>query len=519
MFFNDWLSRRTLYTPHRVAVVDDSDGRRYRYCELEARANRVADHLRNLLGVEPSDRVACLSANRIEYLDLYFACGKLGAVLVPLNLRLPSAGVLDLLEDCRPKVLFYEAAFAEIADDARKADLAERAVAIDAADPNHGETPLTELLSADALAADCDGRAAFEAHRARESDTAMILYTSGTTGRAKGAMISYRQIHWNAFNTINGLQLTQDDAAFLNMPLYHTGGWHVLFTPLMLLGGRVVLQKRFDPERCNQLIGPEGITILFGVPTTLRMMWQAANFSAADFTKVRFAIFGGESCPLPIIEAYAQRHVAMRQGYGLTEAGPNCFSLPAEDSIRKQGSIGFPNFHIGVRLVTDDGREPAVGEVGELWMKGPHVFSGYWDNPQETDQTLRDGWLATGDLMKRDEEGYFYLVGRKKDMYVSGGENVYPAQVERVLQSHAAVNLAAVVGVPDATWGETGWAFVSLHPDQSVASYELIEWCMRHLAKFQCPSRLVLMEALPTGHSGKVDKLVLKRHAEQRSKE
>jgi fatty-acyl-CoA synthase len=337
----------------------------------------------------------------------------------------------------------------------------------------------------------------------------MILYTSGTTGRAKGAMITYRQVHWNALNTIIGLQLTQEDTAFLNMPLYHTGGWHVLFTPLMLLGGRVVLQRRFDPERCNEQVGPEGITILFGVPTTLRMMWQAANFSTADFTRVRFAIFGGESCPMPVIEAYRTRGVAMRQGYGLTEAGPNCFSLPAEDSIRKQGSIGFPNFHVAARLVKEDGSEAGVDEVGELWMKGPHVFAGYWDNPTETATTLQQGWLATGDLMTRDAEGYYSVVGRKKEMYVSGGENVYPAQVERVLQSHDAVASAAVIGIPDPRWGETGLAFITLHSGQSISESELLAWCKQRLATFQCPTRLVVVNELPMGTSGKINKLVL----------
>ncbi len=348
----------------------------------------------------------------------------------------------------------------------------------------------------------------------RESDTAMILYTSGTTGRAKGAMISYRQIHWNALNTVIGLQLTQDDAAFLNMPLYHTGGWHVLFTPLMLLGGRVVSAERFDADRCNQTLGPEGVTILFGVPTTLRMMWQAANFTTADFSRVRFAIFGGESCPLPVLQAYLERGVAMRQGYGLTEAGPNCFSLPAADAIRKQGSIGFPNFHVGVRLVRPDGRDAEIGEVGELWMKGPHVFSGYWNNPDETRQALHDGWLATGDLMTCDDQGYYYVVGRSKEMFVSGGENVYPAQVERVLQQHPAIALAAVIGVADPKWGESGWAFLMFKDGQSVDPGALRDWCKQHLASFQCPRRFIALTELPMGASGKIDKLALRRSVE-----
>jgi fatty-acyl-CoA synthase len=197
----------------------------------------------------------------------------------------------------------------------------------------------------------------------------------------------------------------------------------------------------------------------------------------------------------------------------LTEAGPNCFSLPAEDAIRKQGSIGFPNFFIGTRLLRDDGSTASVGEVGELCMKGPHVFGGYWGDPEETSRTLDNGWLRTGDLMKVDEAGYYYVVGRKKEMYISGGENVYPAQIERVLQSHDAVAMAAVIGVPHPKWGETGWAFCQLHEHSRASEDELIEWCRQHLAKYQCPTRVVLVQELPLGHSAKIDKPALRRQA------
>ena len=508
MTLNDWLSRRRLYTPQRIGVVDDANQRRYTYAELDVRATRVAGQLQAEFGILPGDRVACLAGNRIEYIDLYFACGKLGAVLVPLNFRLPGSAVAELVEDCAPGVLVYERQFAHLAETASQADANLRRWPMNSSPgdaDSHSSTPWGEASSAVGITA----------HQADELDTAMILYTSGTTGRSKGAMISYRQIHWNALNTIIGLQLTQEDASFLNMPLFHTGGWHVLFTPLMLLGGRVILQPRFDAERCNALLGPEGITILFGVPTTLRMMREAPNFAAADFATVRFAIFGGETCPLPVIEAYAQRGIAMRQGYGLTEAGPNCFSLPSEAAIRKQGSIGFPNFHVDVRLQKPDGGEAGAGEVGELLMRGPHLFNGYWNDPAATAAALQDGWLATGDLMQRDNEGYYFVVGRKKEMYVSGGENVYPAQVERVIQRHPAVALAAVFGVPDPQWGETGCAFVKLHADQTTGEETLRAWCRQHLAKFQCPTKILVVDDLPLGPSGKVDKLTLAEQARQ----
>ena len=243
MSLNDWFSRRRLYTPERVGIVDDFDGRRYRYSELDERATRGAQHLQRVLGVQPGDRVACLSANRMECLDLYFACGKIGAVLVPLNIRLPTKAIVELLEDCQAKVLVHESEFADVSAAARQANVVPQQWPIERTG-RHGDEPcVAEVLTADSSSAPM-----VDIYQAKQSDTAMILYTSGTTGRAKGAMIPYRQIHWNALNTIIGLQLTDSDTAFLNMPLYHTGGWHVLFTPLMLLGGAWCSRNGLTPS-------------------------------------------------------------------------------------------------------------------------------------------------------------------------------------------------------------------------------------------------------------------------------
>jgi fatty-acyl-CoA synthase len=317
-------------------------------------------------------------------------------------------------------------------------------------------------------------------------------------------------VHWNAVNTIISLQLSESDTSFLNTPLYHTGGWHVLFSPIMYLGGTIVLQKHFDAERCNALMGPRGVTILFGIPTMLRMMMEASNFDAADFSTVRFAICGGEPCPIPVIRAYQEKDVPMRQGYGLTEAGPNCYSLPAQDALRKEGSVGFPNFHVQVKILSDSGVPVVPGEVGELVIGGPHVFSGYWNNPEATRETLRNGWVYTGDLVRQDEEGYYFIVGRKKDMFISGGENVYPAQVERVIYTHPSIAQAAVIGVPDPKWGESGCASVVLHTGATLGEKELMDYCKEALASYQCPKSVVFTDELPMGHSGKIDKNALR---------
>lgn len=493
MFYNDWLTKRNIYTPQREAVADIETGIRYTYREMNLRASNLASVLQKKYKIEPGDRVAAVSKNCIEYVDLFYACGKIGAILVPLNYRLPKNGLLELIEDCEPKLLAADSEFEDSAKSAIKKGFTDTFISF-----SGGDESIRQYVSESGFD--------LNVHTADVEEIAMILYTSGTTGKSKGAMISWRQIHWNTVNTTIGLSLTQKDVSIVNTPFYHTGGWHVLLAPLFHHGGKIILQPEFDPAESNHLIEKEGVTILFGIPTMLRMMMEEDNFDGCDFSSIRFAICGGESCPIPVIERYRDRDVPIRQGYGLTEAGPNCYSLPGEDAIRKKGSVGFPNFHIGVKIVDDQDTEVKQGEVGELLMKGPHAFSGYWKNEEATKKTLQDGWVRTGDLFKCDDEGYYYIVGRKKEMYISGGENVYPAQVEKVLYKHDAVSQAAVVGVPDKQWGEAGSAFIVLKEGKEITEEELKSYCRKHLAGFQCPKYFRFMDELPLGHSNKIQK-------------
>ena len=493
MYYNDWLTKRTVYTPGRVAIADIATGNRYTYAEMNRRASNLATVLQQKYKVKPGDRVAAVSKNCVEYIYLFYACGKIGAILVPLNFRLPENVLLELIEDCEPKLLAADSEYTNSAKSAIKKGFADTFISF-----SEGDESISQYVS--------KPRSGLKVYSAGEEEIAMILYTSGTTGKSKGAMISWRQIHWNSVNTTIGLSLTEEDVSIVNTPFYHTGGWHVLLTPLFHHGGKIVLQPEFDPAESNRLIQEEGVTILFGIPTMLRMMMEEENFDDCDFSSLRFAICGGESCPIPVIETYRDRNVPIRQGYGLTEAGPNCYSLPGDDAIRKKGSVGFPNFHIGVKIVDDQDNEVEQGEVGELLMKGPHAFSGYWKNEKATEETLHDGWMRTGDLFKCDDEGYYYIVGRKKEMYISGGENVYPAQIEKVLYKHDAVAQAAVVGVPDEKWGEAGCAFIVLKENLDTTADELKAYCRNHLAGFQCPKHFRFIDDLPLGHSNKIQK-------------
>lgn len=483
MNYNNWLAKRERYAPDKEAVIDTVSGHRYTHGELNQKANRLAAYLQNEHQLNAGDRLAVISKNNVEYVILFFACAKIGVVLAPLNYRLPQAGLQELIDDCDPHAVIFSEEFSFVEDES------------------------DESLSFEELSKQMNSyQGDPELYEAGPDDIAMILYTSGTTGKSKGAMISWRQIHWNSINTEISLELTGQDCAFVNTPFYHTGGWHVLLTPLIHHGGKLVLQPEFDAAQCNELIEKEGITILFGIPTMLRMMMEESNFDDLDASSVRFAICGGESCPIPIINRYKEKGIPIRQGYGLTEAGPNCYSLPAEDAIRKKGSVGFPNFHIGVKIVDDNNQEVSQGEVGELLMKGPHVFAGYWQNQEATDEAIDDGWVHTGDLFRCDEDGYYYMVGRKKEMYISGGENVYPVQVEKVIYEHQLVAQVAVIGVPDEQWGEAGCAFVVLKENAQLTEQELKEYCRDYLAGYQIPKHVIFRDSLPIGDSNKIQK-------------
>ena len=497
MYVGDWLGRRALLTPLKTALVDATTGMRYSYRELNARANRVAHLLRSQLGIAKGDRVAILATNRVEYLDLLFACGKLGAIGVPLNWRLAPRELAVILHDCTPQVLAYAPNYAPVVDEIYAGrdrpqllvlgPAAGAAMALAGAYATPGEAPAVES-------------------EVDLEDPALILYTSGTTGRPKGAILPHRMLVWNSINTIVGWELSAQDVTITHTPFFHSGGINVLTLPLIHCGGTVVLMESFDPVRCLELIAAERVTVLFAVPTMFQMLLEAPNFDRTDFTAVRFFISGGAPCPVALIRAYQARGVPFRQGYGLTEVGPNCFTLQPDDAIRKAGSVGFPNMHVDARIVDDHGQDQPPGAVGELVLRGPTVFSGYWNNPEATAAAMHGGWFHTGDLVRRDTEGYYYIVDRKKDLIISGGENIYPAEVENVLYAHPAVAAVVVIGVPDPKWGEVGRAVVVLRPGHQATAADLIEFCQGKLARYKIPKSVVFAEALPHNAAGKIVK-------------
>jgi len=500
MIHGNWLAKWAQVVPDKAALIDLDSGHELSYAALNRLADRVADLLRQLW-VGRGDRAAVLGQNRIEQVVLLFALAKLGAVLVPINWRLAADEVAYVLDDARPKVLFYGADVAATVDAVHREHWGGPRVGFDDPGPR-GYARLLEQAS----------DAPVETEGLGDDSPLMLLYTSGTTGRPKGAVLTHGTITWNAINTATGWDLHQTDVTLTHTPFFHTGGWNVLTLPLLHRGATVVVAGKFDPDRTLEAIDRYKVSVLFAVPTMFQMMLDSPRLAGARLDSVRFFISGGAPCPIPLIEAFSERGVVFKQGYGLTEVGPNCFVLDEKDAIGKAGSVGFPVLHLDTRLVDADGGEVGVDEVGELQLRGPTVCAGYWDKPEATAAALcADGWFASGDLFRRDADGYHYVVGRLKEMYISGGENVYPAEVERVLYQVQGVVEAAVVGVPDPKWGEVGRAFVALDPGANgdLSEELILAHCRERLARYKVPKALVILDSLPKGPSGKILKTAL----------
>ncbi len=501
MIHADVIGERARLTPEKTALVCVADGSRYTYRDLDERASRLARAWLGASGLAPGDRVALLSHNRVEFIDAFFAAAKSGVILVPLGTRLTPHEIGFIAGDAGLAGIMYGGEFAEtIRALAGSADI-PRWIALDGpAAPGH------ESLAALLGRGDACGPPA-GAPRPGPEDVCCLLYTSGTTGNPKGVMVPHRMVAWNGYNTAICWQLREEDVSPVFTPLYHAGGLGAFLLPIFTIGGTIVLHAGFDPDEVWRTIERERCTVVLGVPTIYKLLMDAPAFRTVDLSHVRWLISGGAPLPLYIIEAYQQRGVVFKQGYGLTEVGVNCFSMTVEESIRKKGSIGKAMMFTEAKAAGPDGEPVPAGEVGELWLRGPHVCKGYWNNPEATAASLdADGWFHTGDLARCDEEGFFYIAGRQKDMLISGGVNVYPAEIEAELLLHPAVQDAAVVGVPDATWGEVGAGCVVLRQPGSVTGEDLAAFLSAKLAKYKIPRRWLFLNALPRTAYGKVIK-------------
>ena len=485
MYVNRWIETHAHIRPNKVALIDRVSGVSYTYLDLQ-RSSHVQAYRLAGLGVKAGDRVAVYSQNRPEILELLLACGLLGACLVPLNWRLTPQELEKIVADCQPKITFVEPGLAG------------------------GEgLEAQSIFALQTLAAE-----PVDLPRVSPDTALAIFYTGGTTGVPKGAVLTHKSMQANAWNTIGGWGLSPEDVAPIFTPMFHTGGLNVAATPLLCLGGTLVLPGNFDPAKSLDIIEQEKCTFVFLVPTMYEMLRQAPGFSRSRVAHVRKWISGGAPCPKTLFEAYWNEGIPLIQGYGLTEAGPNTFGVSFEDAQKRAGTVGVPLPGIEVKLSDSEGKEVAVGVAGELHVRGEHVMAGYWNKPKETSQVLEAGWLATGDLAFRDADGFYYICGRRKEMFISGGENIFPAEIEEVILTHPNIAEVAVVGVPHPKWGEVGRAYLVLKQPSAHHEAELIEHVQKTLAKYKIPKEYVIMDSLPKSAAGKVLKRMLMENQE-----
>jgi fatty-acyl-CoA synthase len=500
----EMLSKRAELTPERIALVELETGERFTFAGLNERANRLANYMRDELGVQPGDRVSILAKNSIVYIDLFYGLPKIGAIFAPFNWRLTARELAYMVNDLEPKVLIVEPEFVPVVEEMRDEIEVEHFVSLRGAEmpgAKNYEDGLEQASAKEPMRPEMDLETPY-----------CILYTSGTTGNPKGAVLPHRQILFNAINTVVSWGLIERDISPVYTPLFHAGGLFAFLTPILYVGGRIILARDFDPAASLRWIMEEGCTVILGVPTLFQMWMDSDYFDEADFSQVHFFISGGAPCPPPLMNAWREKKgIIFRQGYGLTEVGANCFSMTDEDSVPKTGSVGKPIFHSQMRIADpESGADVPVGEAGELLIRGPHVCSGYWRNPEATVEAIVDGWFHTGDMAHMDADGFFYIDGRYKDMIKSGGENIYAAEVESVVRDHAAVKDAALIGKPDTKWGEVGLMIVVLEDGVQVSGSELKEHCQGKIAKYKVPKEFVFADELPYSAYGKVEKLKLK---------
>ena len=528
----DYAARGALYYGDRIAIVDveKGDKGRFSYRQLHQRSTRLAAYLA-ARGVGRGARVGVLAQNGVEYIDALWACAKLGAILTPYNFRLHPNELLEVVQQTLPQALIFSpdlAAHVQLLQ-AEHPALTTYLQTSEGEEPSKGGsakavscTPYEAVVQPEEASATLPELPVLQPP-VNPEETLCLLFTGGTTGLSKAAQVSHRMIAWNSLTTMIH-ELSRDDVTIVHTPMFHTGGLLVYAVPLLLLGGRAVIMRRWDVERMLGLIERERVSMFFCVPTQYQMMLQSPQLAKTRFDSVRFVTSGGAPLPVPVLEAFRQIHdIPFKQGFGMTEFGPGVFSMGPEFAATKAGSIGRPNSFVAAQVVDEDNRPVPPGEAGELCLRGPAMFSGYYNQPEATAAVIdTDGWFHTGDMARVDSEGFYYIVDRKKDMFISGGENVYPVEIERVLYQHPAVHQCAVIGIADEKWGQVGRAYVVRKPSASQSSFEspeaeahafeheLLDFLRARLARYKVPKSVRMIAEMPLSPAGKILKRSLK---------
>ncbi|RHW37665.1 long-chain fatty acid--CoA ligase [Lysinibacillus yapensis] len=477
-----WILNRTSLTPCNIALIDIPSKRKWSYEQLSKECLKWWAFLKNR-GLNKGDRIALLAENCIDIFPILFACGLGGYIYVPLNWRLSSAELSVILDDCQPSILITDERFHSLG---REIFGKQPFKIVDNLQPAPIEFEKTNEWSAE--------------------DPWLMIYTGGTTGKPKGVLLSFEAVNWNAINTAISWNLNEEDCTLNYMPLFHTGGLNALSLPILMMGGTVVIGNQFHAEEAIRAVNDYQTTISLFVPTMYQSMIETDYFKNASFPSVKVFLSGGAPCPKTIYRHFIEKGLKFKEGYGLTEAGPNNFYISPENAAKKVGSVGKNMLFNTIKLINQHGKECEAEEVGELYIKGKHVFTKYWNNPEETKKAIQDGWLKTGDLAKQDQDGDFYIVGRTKDMIITGGENVYPLEVEQCIISHPSVKEVAVVGLKDEKWGEVVAAFIVSHENTGNIKSEIQNLCREQLGSYKVPKKLFFVEELPKTPVGKIDK-------------
>jgi len=502
----DWVTRWAKIQPKKIAII--SEGKPYNYHEINSNINRLSHFFINL-GVKKGDRVALLLRNSRQYIEMFFALSRIGAILVALNWRLALLELEFIIRDSGTDVIVFDYEFMENAEELRKTLPVKTHVACLAGEETtKQETPSWAIDYIDQIRCFPETKPDLPSSSG-DDDPHILMYTSGTTGLPKGAVLSHRKTFFNVLNASIYYDIVKADIGIVARPLFHSGGLIVELAPIIYRGGTIIIQKRFTPENILKTIEKYKVTLLELPATVYSFILNECKIENYDLSSLKCCFTGGGRGPVSLFQAYAEKGFILSQVYGLTEAS-TLFWLPMENAIEKMGSVGQPIMHSEINIVDEHGISVKNGEIGEVVVKGPIVMNGYWNRDDLTDEVIKDGWFHTGDLARIDEDGYVYIVDRKKDMFISGGENIYPAGIEKILLSHQAVIDAAVVGVPDEKWGEVGKAFIVVRDGYSITTDEIYKLLKGRLAKYKIPKYIEFVDKLPKTASGKIRKLLLK---------
>jgi fatty-acyl-CoA synthase len=496
----DWIADHALRRPNAIATIDIHSGRRQNYAQMHERVARIAGYL-TAIGVTKGDRVALLSMNAPEMLDIQFACWRVGACYTPLNFRLTAHELAFMVNDSGAKAFFFDTDLVDVIPALReKTDVAHWI----GFDPMGGPSDLERNIAASAPRYDFCPQG--------EDDLCMIMYSSGTTGTPKGVIFHHRQMTYSCAAAVAGLTASDAMVGLVVMPLFHIGGLMAFAMIAANFGGTTVIVRNFDAGQMLGLFGDPalGVTHFLGVPAIFNALQAHADFPATDFSRMKATMCGAESVPESLLRAWYDRGITIREGFGMTETAAGCLALNDHDIPHKIGSAGKPNRFCDAYIARADGSEADAEELGEIWIRGKNVTPGYWNRPDANAASFVDGWFRSGDIGRRDADGYFYIEDRVKDMYISGGENVYPAEVENLLYEMAEIREVAVIGLPDPKWGEAGCAVVVPHEGAEITLEALRSHCGDRLARFKLPARLEIVGDLPRNATGKVLKFELR---------